>query len=161
MSTELIIATFESDENAAGRVLDSVRQLAKDGVLTLENAAVIVKTQAGEVKVEDPGDVDSKRGRVFGAITGGIVGLLGGPIGAIVGAAAGAATGGVTAKLADYGVSNRMIKDIEKGLKPSSSAIIAYVQLSWVDTAVAQLEKNGATVTHATVKAGGLSDDLV
>ena len=158
MSVELIIATFDDNEEQAGRVLDSIHKLAKDGALTLENAAVIVKDKEGEIKVQDPGDVDSKRGRVFGAITGGIVGLLGGPVGAIVGAAAGAATGGVTAKLADYGVPDKMIKDIGHGLKPGSSALIAYVTLTWVERAISLLEQNGATVSHTTLQTGDLSD---
>lgn len=158
MSVELIIATFDDNEEQAGQVLERIRQLAKDGALELENAAVIAKDKEGEIKVQDPGDVDSKRGRVFGAVTGGIVGLLGGPVGAVVGAAAGAATGGVTAKLADYGVSDKMIKDIGHGLGPGSSAIIAYVRLSWVDQAISRLEQNGATVSHTSLKAGDLSD---
>ena len=157
MNIELIIATFEKDENAAAEVLSRVRQLAKDKALVLEDAATIVKTADGQIVTTDLEDVDSKRGRVFGAITGGVIGLIGGPVGAIVGAAAGAVTGGVTANLADYGVSNKLIKDIEKGLQPGSSALIAYVQLTWVNQAVAALEKAGATVSHTTLT-GGVED---
>jgi uncharacterized membrane protein len=156
MSVELIIATFEKSENQAGEVLESVKRLQKDGALELEDAAVIVKRKDGEVEIEDVGDVDSKHGAVFGAVTGAVIGLIGGPIGAVVGAAAGAATGSVSAKLADYGVSNKMIEDIEKGLQPGSSAIIAYVKLTWVNKAVTELEKAGATVAHETMSGDAL-----
>ncbi len=157
MSVELIIATFEKDEKKAADVLTQVRKLDKDGALVLENAAAILKTADGRIVATDLGDVDSKQGRVFGAITGGLIGLIGGPVGAIVGAAAGAVTGGVTANLADYGVPNSLIEDMKKGLHPGSSALIAYVKLTWVDQAVALLEKAGATVSHTTLT-GGLDD---
>ncbi len=151
MSLELIIATFENNENAAAETYEKTVKLKKEGALELEYAAVVVKTSEGEVKVKDYEDVDKKGGTIFGAITGGIIGLIGGPVGAIVGAAAGAATGRVTANLADYGVPNDMIEDIEKSLQPGSSAIISFVRMNWADRAVARLEENGATVYHETI----------
>jgi uncharacterized membrane protein len=154
MTIELIIATFEEDENKAGEALSRIRELAKEKALVLEDAATVVKTADGEIIATDLEDVDSKRGRVFGAITGGLIGLLGGPVGAVVGAAAGAVTGGVAANLADYGVSNKLIKDVEKGLHPGSSALIAYVQLTWVSRAIAELERAGATVSHQALTGG-------
>jgi uncharacterized membrane protein len=159
MTIELIIATFEEDENKAGEALSRVRELAKEKALVLEDAATVVKTADGEIIATDLEDVDSKRGRAFGAITGGLIGLLGGPVGAVVGAAAGAVTGGVAANLADYGVSNKLIKDVEKGLHPGSSALIAYVQLTWVSRAIAELERAGATVSHQALTGG--PDDWV
>lgn len=147
MSIELFIATFENDEHRAGQVLAKMKQYQKEGVLHFEHAAVIVKSEAGEVDVKDISDVDSKHGTIFGAITGALIGLMGGPAGAV----AGAATGGVTAKLADYGISNQLIEETKQRLPPGSSAIITYVQLNWADKAVAQLENNGATVIRETI----------
>ncbi len=152
MAIELIVASFENDEEAADLVYEKVKDLHKQDVLRLEDAAIIVKPKEGEVKVNDVGDVDKRKGTVFGAITGGLVGLVGGPVGAIIGATAGAATGRVTANLADYGVSDRLIKDVESTLQEGSSAIIMYVELQWVDKAVAALERNGATVYHETIE---------
>jgi uncharacterized membrane protein len=70
----------------------------------------------------------------------------------VAGAIAGAATGGATAKLADYGVSNRLVKDIRDGLEPGSSAVIAYVEMKWIDRAVNRLEELGAEVVHETLE---------
>jgi uncharacterized membrane protein len=151
MSVELFIAVFENSEKQAQVTLQRTRDLAKSGSLKLANAAVIVKDSAGKVTVQDIYDVDAKHGAVFGAISGAVIGLLGGPVGAVVGAAAGAATGGTTAKLADYGVSENMIKDVRDGMPSGSSAIIAYVELAWVDKAIQQLEQAGAVVTHETL----------
>ena len=156
---ELIIVTFEKDPDRADEVLQHVRKLAKDGALRLEDAAVIRKTAEGEIETQDIEDVGSRKGAIFGAITGGIIGLIGGPVGVIAGAIAGAATGGVTAKLADYGVSEGLIKDIQKGLQPGSSAIILYAELAWADKAVSELKKTGATVSHTTLKTTVLGMD--
>jgi uncharacterized membrane protein len=155
MSIELIIAVFQNSDDQAGEVLAKLKELAKEGALEVEDVAVIAKTKDGEVEVQDPGDVDKKKGTVFGAVTGGLVGLLGGPVGAIIGAAAGAATGRVTANLADYGVSDSTIKDVEQQLQPGGSAIIMYVRLNWVDRAISRLEANGATVYHETIPEAG------
>ncbi len=154
MSIELFIATFENDESRANQVLQKMKQYKKEGLLHFEHAAVIVKPKQGEVEVNDISDVDSKHGAIFGAITGALIGSLGGPVGTVAGAVAGAATGGVTAKLADYGISNNMIDETEQLLQPGSSAIITYVELNWADKAAAQLEKNGATVIRQTIEVG-------
>lgn len=150
MSEELIVATFQN-ETQADDVLKKTRSLAKEGQLDLIDAAVIVKTKDNQVRIDDIGDVDAKKGTIFGAITGGLVGLIAGPVGAIVGAAAGAATGRVTANLADYGVSKDMIENVESSMSAGSSAIIMYLNLNWVDRAIAMLEQAGAEVYHDTV----------
>jgi uncharacterized membrane protein len=138
---EMIVATFEHDEEKAAKVLKGLQEAAAEGALHLDAAAVIVNV----------GDVDAKHGRVFGAITGAVVGLLGGPVGAVVGGIAGAATGGAAARFIDRGVPNRLIKDVENGLHPGSSAIIAYVELDWIDRAVSTLQAQGAVVHRETI----------
>jgi len=154
MATELIIATFPDDEGAAEKVYEKVQELKQQDTLTLLDAAIIVKPKEGEVTWNDIKDVDKKHGTVFGAITGGIIGLLGGPVGLVIGAAAGAATGRVTAKLADFGVSEDLIKGTESSMQPGGSAIILYLEMSWANKAVNRLEELGATVYHETLSVG-------
>ena len=158
MSIELIVATFEGDETKAGLALQRAQHLAEEGALVLEQAATVVKTKDGEVKITDVHEFEPKKGALYGAITGGLLGLIGGPAGVIAGSAVGAAAGGGIAKVADHGVSNKMIKSIEQGLQPGSSAIIVYAQLSWVDRAVANLEREGATVSHTTLALHDVDD---
>jgi uncharacterized membrane protein len=151
MATDLIIATFPDDEGGADTVYERVQELEEQKALKLKSAAIIVKPKEGEVTWKDFEDVDKKQGTVFGAITGGIIGLIGGPVGVVLGAAAGAATGRVTANLADYGVSDGLIKGIESEMQPGSSAIILYLEMKWADKAVTRLEEHGATVYHETL----------
>lgn len=159
MNIELVIATFENDDERAEQVLQRVRELTKQKTIVLHNVATIAKTKDGKVRVNDVGDVKGKQGAVFGAITGALVGLVGGPVGAVAGAVAGAATGGATAKLADYGVSDKLIKEVQHGLQPGSSAIIVYLEIAWLDKAITMLEKNGAVVYHETIESN--LDELI
>ena len=151
MAVELIIATFENDESKAEELLQRIKELEKQKALRVVDIATITRPIEGEVRTKDIGDVAPKRGAIFGAVSGGLLGLMVGPVGAVVGALAGAATGGATARLADYGVSNRLIKDIENGLKPGSSAAIVYVEMNWVDRAISRLQELGAEVIHETL----------
>lgn len=160
MGYELIIATFEDSESRAGEFLGRLKKAVKDKVLENEGAVAIVKGQDGNVTVDEIGDVKGKKGAVFGAISGGIIGLVGGPLGAVVGAAAGAAAGGTTAKMADYGVSDETIKDIQKGLHPGSSALIAYVETKWVAVAVSRLQSAGAVVVTEQLNVGLIDPDM-
>lgn len=151
MATELIIATFPDNEESADQVYKRVEELQEQKQLTLKNAAIIVKPKGGEVTWKDVGEVDKKHGAVFGAITGGIIGLLGGPVGVVIGATAGAVTGRATAKLADFGISDKLIEGIEGSMQPGGSAIILYLEIKWADVAVRRLEEHGATVYHETL----------
>ncbi len=137
---ELILAAFDG-EQAAETALKRLKELQKDGVINVVNAAVLVKHADGRASIKETEDVRAPAGAVFGAIVGGLVGLLGGPAGAIVGAAAGAATGGMAAHAIDMGFSDKNLKEIEALLPKGSSAIIALVTLEWVDRVVEALQE--------------------
>ena len=148
---ELIIAAFQ-DEEKAKEALKNLKQLAKEDVINLVNAAVMTKDEKGKVSLKETQDVDAKRGALFGAIAGGLIGLIGGPAGVIVGAAAGAATGGVAANRIDMGFPDETLKELQETLTPGSSAILALIQHEWVDRVVEELDKFGAALFRQALK---------
>jgi uncharacterized membrane protein len=148
---ELIVAAFES-ETEAEDVLKDLRQLDKEGVIQMLNAAVLVKKANGKLKIRETQDVGGGRGALFGAVTGALIGLIGGPPGAIVGAVAGAATGGVAASQIDMGFSDKMLKELQESLTPGSSAVLALVQHEWVDRVIAELEALDAALFRQSLK---------
>ena len=150
-SIELIIAAF-NNEKKADEVLKEMRKLDRDAILAVLNAAIMVKTQDGKVSLKETEDVSGKQGAIFGAIAGGILGLLGGPAGVIVGAAAGAATGGVAASQIDMGFSDEALKDIQQGLEPGSSAIIALVEHQWIERILDEFDKYEAKLFRQALK---------
>jgi uncharacterized membrane protein len=152
---ELLVAAFDG-EAAAETALKALKEMQKDGVISIVNAAVLVKTKSGHAHIKETGDVRAPAGAVFGAIVGGLVGLLGGPAGVIVGAAAGAATGGMAAHQIDMGFSNKTLEDIDALLPPGSSAIIAMVTLDWVEKVTQALEQLDARLVRQS-----LNDDVL
>ena len=87
---ELIVAAFNGEQKA-GEVLKTLKQLQKEEIVFLVNAAVMTKDEKGKVSLKETQDVGTGKGAIFGAIAGGLLGLIGGPAGVVVGAAAGAA----------------------------------------------------------------------
>ena len=148
---ELILASFDGEQTAE-KALKDLKDLQKDGVISIANAAVLVKHADGKASFKETEDVRAPAGALFGAIVGGLVGLLGGPAGVIVGAAAGAATGGVAAHEIDMGFSDKNLKEIEALLPNGSSAIIALVTLDWVDKVVQALEALNARLWRQALK---------
>jgi uncharacterized membrane protein len=148
---ELIVAAF-NEEIKAGEVLTQLKEMDKNGVIAILNAAVMTKKVNGKITVKETEDVDAKRGAIFGAIAGGLVGLIGGPAGVIVGAAAGAAAGGVAANQIDMGFPNEVLEELQESLQPGSSAIIALIQHEWLDRVLAELENYGAKLFRQTLK---------
>ena len=148
---ELIVAAF-NDEKKAGEVLQLLRELEKEQIIFLINAAVMTKDEKGSVSVKETQDIGGGKGALFGAIAGGVVGLLGGPIGVVIGAAAGAATGGFAASKIDMGFPDDTLKELQTTLKPNSSAILALIQHEWVDRVVDELEKAGAALFRQAIK---------
>jgi uncharacterized membrane protein len=148
---EFIVAAF-NDEDKAEEVLKTLRDLEKEEVINLVNAAVMTKNEKGKVSMKETEDVSAGKGALFGAIAGGLIGLLGGPVGVVVGAAAGAATGGVAAGKIDMGFPDDTLKELRATLKPNSSAILALIQHQWVDRVMEELEKFGATLFRQALK---------
>ena len=148
---ELIVAAFK-EEGKAEEVLKTLKELQKQEIIFLVNAAVMTKNEKGKVSLKETQDVGAGKGALFGAVAGGLIGLLGGPVGVVVGAAAGAATGGVAANKIDMGFPNDTLKEIQATLTPGSSAILALIQHEWVDRVVEELEKYNAALFRQALK---------
>jgi uncharacterized membrane protein len=147
---ELLVAAFDG-EHSAETALTQLREMQKDGVVSIVNAAVLVKTSSGQAHIKETEDVRAPAGAVFGAIVGGLMGLIGGPAGAIVGAAAGAAAGGVAAHKIDMGFTNTNLEQMQALLPAGSSAIIAMVTLDWVERVSRALEALNARLLHQSL----------
>jgi uncharacterized membrane protein len=148
---ELIVAAFD-DAGRAESALADLRALQRSGDLGLVNAAVLVKDAQGHPHIKETEDVRGPGGALFGAVVGGLVGLLGGPAGAIIGAVTGAATGGIAAHSIDLGFDDTLLEEIQAGLPPNSSAIIALISHEWVERLVAELEQLQARLYRQALK---------
>jgi len=148
--TELIIVAF-TDENKAEEALKDLKQIDKEDLIDVINAAVLVKDSDGKVSIKETADPDTKQGALIGALAGGLIGLLGGPAGVVLGASAGAAVGGVAAHKIDLGFDDDYLKEVQESLPPGSSAIIALIEHEWVEKVIEYLEANEAQIIQREI----------
>ena len=141
---EVIVAAFQ-DEDGAKAALNELKQAKHDGLIKIDDAAVIRKDEKGKLHIKETADMSSGKGAGIGAVIGGVIGLLGGPLGVAVGAGAGAAIGGIAAH-GDAGIKDEQLETIGAGLEPGTSAIVAVVEHKWVAAVQAQLEDDANAV---------------
>jgi uncharacterized membrane protein len=145
---QVIVAAFNTPDGA-GKVMNDLKQGKKEGLIGIEDAAVVVKDANGKIKVTDSKHRGTK-GMITGGVIGGVIGLLAGPVGwaavggGVIGALAGKARGGPM---------KREMQDIGEALTPNSSAIVAVIDHQWVAQLQTALAAEGAKVVHDSIKA--------
>ena len=133
----LVVITFEDPEQAQ-QVLEALREEEHDHQISLDDTAIVVKSEDGTVEVDN--EVD--RGIKIGAVGGGLLGLLigflvGGPL---VSLALGAIAGALGGDLANLGIDQRFINDVTEGLAPGSSALFLMARDADPEATAAALE---------------------
>jgi uncharacterized membrane protein len=144
MAGNIHVVAFD-DYYGAENMLDNVYSWEKNGWIKVEDAVVVTRGTGSDTpstgvaypNADQPAIVPGasgsreieikqtvKRGGKF-ALGGGGIGLLagmllGGPIGGLV---VGATVGAITAAMKDYGIPDKMIKQVSEGLRPGTSAL--------------------------------------
>jgi uncharacterized membrane protein len=141
---QVVIAAF-NEEKAADEILMELKEAKWQGLIGIQNAAVLRRDEKNKLHIKETGDWGGGKGAVAGGAVGAVVGLLLGP-GALVAGAAGALIGGLAAKLRDSGFSDERLKTVGESLKPGTSAIIAVIEHKWVAELEKEMEEAGADV---------------
>jgi uncharacterized membrane protein len=148
---QLIVAAFQ-DEGGASAALDMLKQAKKEKLVAIKDAAILRKDAQGKLHVNETGDMTGTRGGVTGAVVGAALGVLsGGATLALTGI--GAVAGGLAAKLRDSGFNDQKLKKLGEGLKPSTSAIVAVIEHTWVEDLQKEFQKAGAEVLTEAISA--------
>jgi uncharacterized membrane protein len=122
---KLIVIIFDGRSKARAG-LKALRDLDRDGELSLFEVALAVRGPNGRVRViENPDDVNFPAVGV-GSLTGSVLGALGGPIGIVAGAAAGALIGFII-NLERAGVTDDFVNDVSMAMAPGKFAVVADV----------------------------------
>jgi len=117
--SNLIVLTFDDTEQA-GQVFEAIKQAQAGGHVKIEDAAVIVKDEAGKVHIKNQMDKTVAVGAVGGGILGLMIASVFFPLAGLV---IGAIGGGLIGKSMDKGVDQKFVKDVTETLKPGSSAL--------------------------------------
>lgn len=148
---QLVVAAFK-DEKTADAALKELKELKRERLIGIVNAAVLRKDAKGKIHIKETADMGGGKGATIGGVAGAAIGLLAGPA-LIVPAAVGALLGGLAAKLRDGGFSDERLKVLGESLTPGSSAIVAVVEHKWVALVEQEMQEAGADLLTAALGA--------
>jgi uncharacterized membrane protein len=111
--------TFDSTEEAH-RVHEALKEGKKNGILNIDDAAVVEKDSSGKVHVKNQISHGTWTATGVGGLLGLLVGMIFMPLGGLV---LGLAGGALVGRLMHMGVDGKFVKDVEEELKPGTSAL--------------------------------------
>ena len=145
--SELVVVAFE-DEASAVEMRDALVRLQKQGLIILDDAAVVIRKQDGKVKVKQAVSLVGQ-GALGGAFWGLFVGLLFWMpwLGVTVGALSGAVGGALT----DTGIDDGFIKEVGNTIKPGHSALFLLVREATPDKVVDELAQFNGKILQTSL----------
>ncbi|MGB9927195.1 MAG: DUF1269 domain-containing protein [Methanosarcina sp.] len=129
--SELIVFAFSNDKGAS-EMDEAIKKLQKEQLITLEDAAIVVRKQDGKVKVKQAMNLVGA-GTLGGAFWGMLIGLL--FFAPWLGLAVGAITGAITGKLTDYGIDDDFIHEVAETIEPGGSGLFLLIS-KWTEDKV-------------------------
>ena len=141
---ERMLVVIFDNETKAFEGASALRQLEREGSLSVYAGAVLAKNADGTTTVKQVDDLGPV-GTLIGTSIGGLIGLLGGPVGVAIGAVSGLAVG-VLSDTADARVGDDFVEEVAKSLTPGKVAVIAEVNEEWTTPVDTRLEALGGLV---------------
>ncbi len=145
--SDLIVLAFKNDTDAF-KMRDDLISLQKQEVITLQDAAVVVRHGDGKPKVKQATSLVGA-GALGGAFWGMLIGLL--FFAPWLGLAIGAVTGAIAGKFTDTGIDDNFIKEVANTIEPGHSALFLLVSKVTMDKVQPSLEKYDATVIQTSL----------
>jgi len=148
--TYTLVLKYPAPDTAAA-VRATIHDLSKQGLVKLDDAAMVSRSEDGKLNVHN--EID--RGVKWGALIGGGIGLLLAGIfaplaGVAIGALAGAGIGATT----DMGLPKNYVKEVGEGLEPGQSALFMIVSEGNADAVLAALRQHQGEVLQTTLPPG-------
>jgi uncharacterized membrane protein len=143
----MIVFGFKT-ETGAEEMRDALPSLQKQQLITLDDAAVVVRKADGKVKIKQAVSLVGQ-GALGGAFWGMFIGLL--FFMPWMGLAIGAVSGALAGKLSDVGVDDDFIKEVGAAIEPGTSALFLLVRESTPDKVLDELTKFDAQVIRTSL----------
>ena len=150
MATQNVIVVRFTEPSKAYQALSVLKEADADGRIGLESAAVVERTEGGELRTPESADNAEFVGTASGSLIGMLIGVLGGPVGVLLGWGAGALMGG--AFDIDRAVtSDEALTVLGKAIPTGSTAVIASVEEPAVEVIDGEMKKLDGFVTRQSV----------
>ena len=143
-----LIAIIYPSEAKAEDVRQRLFKLQKEYLITISDAVIAVKTEAGPVKLNQLVNTTA-----IGAASGSFWGLLIGVLflNPILGVAVGAASGALGGALSDYGINDAFMKDLSASLQPGNAALFVLIKHMTADKVLREIQDAGGTVLKTSL----------
>ncbi|MFC4360318.1 DUF1269 domain-containing protein [Halobium salinum] len=145
--SSLVVLAFDTVDGATD-VRDRLYELQKQELITLEDAAVVVRNEDGKVKVNQAHSLVGA-GALGGAFWGMLIGLLFWV--PWLGMAIGSVTGVISGKFTDIGVDDDFIKSVSESIDPGNSAIFLLIRDVQKDRVLEEIEGHAPTVLRTNL----------
>ena len=145
--SELAVVVFDNETGAA-EMRDTLIGLQKKGLVTLDDAAVVVRRPDGKVKVKQAVTLVGM-GAMGGAFWGMLVGLLFWM--PWLGAAAGALSGALGGGLSDHGLDDGFVKEVGNTIRPGHSALFLLIREATPDKLMDALKQFNGKILHTSL----------
>ena len=135
--SSLVVLAFEGRQGAF-EARDKLFELQKQQLITLKDAAVVVRKENGKVDVKQAQSLVGA-GALGGAFWGMLIGLL--FFMPWLGLAIGSITGALSGKFADYGIDDKFIKEVGDTIEPGDSALFLLVEDVVADRVIDEMKE--------------------
>jgi uncharacterized membrane protein len=143
-----LVAIIYPSEAKAEEVRGRLLKMQKEYLISLGDAVIAVKNDAGEVKLNQLVNTTAI-GAASGSFWGLLVGLL--FLNPILGVAVGAASGAIGGALSDYGINDAFMKELAANIKPGNAALFLLIRHMTADKVLREIQDAGGTVLKTSL----------
>jgi uncharacterized membrane protein len=147
MAQENVVVVGFTEPSKAYEALSVLKECDSAGRIGLESAAVVERTETGELRIPESADNVGPVGIASGSLIGMLIGVLGGPVGVLLGWGAGATMGGVF-DVDRAATSDEALAVLGRAIPPGSTAVIAEVEEPAVEVIDGEMNKLDGDVTR-------------
>lgn len=126
------------NETTGENILNTLRELQKQHLITVEDAALVTLKANGKPKIRQANDLVGA-GALGGAFWGMLIGLL--FLSPLLGAALGAGMGAIAGKFSDIGIDDDFIKQVGSAIHPGEAALFVLSRQEVIDKVVPALKQ--------------------
>jgi uncharacterized membrane protein len=143
-----LVAIIYPSEQKAEEVRQRLFKLQREYLITISDAVIAVKTEAGPVKLNQLMNT-TMAGAASGSFWGLLVGVL--FLNPLLGVALGAASGALGGALTDYGINDNFMKELSASLKPGNAALFVLIKSITADKVLKEIQDAGGTVLKTSL----------
>ena len=143
-----LVAIVYPSESKAEEVRQRLLKLQKEYLITLSDAVIAVKTESGDIKLNQLVNTTAM-GAVSGSFWGLLIGVL--FLNPIVGVALGAASGALGGALTDFGIDDSFMKELATSIQPGNAALFVLVKNMTADKVLREIQDAGGIVLKTSL----------